>query len=75
MFDQTFIHGGPNGKNRLTSKTPMTVSAVNSSHSFRFNVSEITVARPHLPSTDLPAPPDISDGTPVAIRSPREFLC
>ena len=46
-------------------KPPMTVRPqVSVSHSFRFNPSDLPALRPHAPSTDLPAPPIVSDGTP-----------
>ncbi len=44
-------------------KPPMTVrTQVSSIRSFRFNPSDVRVARPPAPSVDLPAPPSISDG-------------
>lgn len=45
-------------------KPPMTERPQASvSHSFRFDPSDLTAPRPHALSTDLPAPPAISDGT------------
>lgn len=44
-------------------KPPMTVRPqVSSVRSFRFDLSDVRVARAPAPSADLPAPPSISDG-------------